>query len=319
MMKAGITVNGSQLTLAMPIERVEDDNFFRTQYKRLKEKSSWPAPTPSGTKIKEYKLYFYKDLEDKFEFNWTDYSGELIEEESHLLPEAYKQLTDRLLTKEESSNSSILLSLKGEWFSKPVPDDEFELNAFMVEHDLGAFNSLMSKYIETRKSRKGIIVLLITMYDLCESRAFEDIIADIRRLFPSLFNGKCILGIIPVALGFGKLDAFKVAPFQVHLPLIFILQQELEIGFKLAEWIENEARTTIQVQIKSPWGDILNKLGLNAAVDKAKQQLEGMGEYKKFFSPYREFFKKAVMKGKLYYVGIDGVGHELGQTIRMKK
>jgi hypothetical protein len=313
MMKAGITVDGSQLTLAMPIDKVADDNFLRKQYKNLRGLSRWPTPNPTA-EIKEYQLYFCKDLIERFPFTWIDYSGELLEEEGHEAQDAYKKVTDR--TKKEST--SVLFPLKGELFAEPIPTDEWELSFFKNDNGYDTFNELMSEYIVSRKSngRPPIIVLLITMYDLCRARDFNDIVNEIQILFPALFNkkGDCFVGIIPISLGHQQGEKFVVRPYQVHLPLVFILLKELEISLKIAELAKEKAGQTIKRERDSFWGSLKEFFDINKDITKAQTLQNEANKYITFFSPYSKMFNRTLQTGRLVF--FDDLRHDIGVEIK---
>ncbi len=309
LMKAGVSVNNIQLTLTMPIkkEKEDDDSLLRKQYKNLREKGIWPAPTPGG-EIKEYNLFFCRDLRDKFPFTWVDYSGELLEEEGYRSGNPYNILTERI--KQEST--SVLFPLIGDAFAQPIPKDEWQLSSFKIEHGYSEFNHLMTEYIGARKEygRPPVIVLLITKYDLCRERDFSEIVDEIQILFPAIFKGDCIVGIIPVSLGKELNGRFAVSPFQIHLPLVFILMQELEISLKIGDMLKKSAGDLIKDERNSLWRSFLEQINLNPRIDSAKLLQEKVETFRAFFLPYQKMLTDAVMKGKMVF--FDDACHYIG-------
>lgn len=307
MMKAGVTIGDCQLSLMMPTEKGADDNYFKLQYRKLKEKSSWPLANPAN-EVNEYELFLVKDLADRLPFSWIDYSGELLEEQGHIEEKAYTTVVNRL--KQEST--SVLFPLKGELFATPIPTNEWELAEFKGDHGYDKFNSLMSEYISSRNNfgRPPIVTLLITMYDLCSQRDFSDIVTEIQTLFPPLFKGKCITGIIPVSLGSGSKGKFVVRPRQVHLPLIFILLQELEITLKAIEGIELKFKGILDRWGNTWYGPLIEKLFGNSTIAEIRDSLKEFKAFRDFFLPFQKVFKRTLEQGTLVYY--DEFPHEIG-------
>jgi len=313
MMRAGVNIGGTQLALSMPNEKSADENYLKKQYKNLKEKSKWPLPT--GDAIQEYEFFLVKDLKDTFPFSWIDYTGELLGLDGHLREKDYKTVIDRL----QSVSTSVLFTLKGELFAQPIPTDEWELSAFKSDNEYDKFNSLMTEYIVSRNekhNRPPVIVLLITMYDLCKERDFDDIVTEIQTIFPALFKKGCITGIIPVSLGVEEKNGkFVVRPFQVHLPLIFLLLKELEISAKIVEIIEPRAAKFVHVEKTSFWGGVRTFFDINKEeLAEAKRLLEMCKFFKEFFGPFEKVFNDTLKKpgNKLVYSDVDGIRHNIG-------
>lgn len=309
MMRAGVTIDGIQLALSMPTEKIADDNYLKVQYKNLKEQSTWPLPT--GDKVQEYEFYLIRDLKDRFPFTWIDYTGELLAEEGHLKTEAYKTVIDRL----KSESTSVLFPLKGELFVQPIPTDEWELSEFKSNNGYDKFNTLMSEYVISRNDhgRRPIILLLITKYDFCRNRNFDDIVTEIQTLFPALFKGNCLTSIIPVSLGsFGQGEKFVVRPFQVHLPLIFILLKELEISKKILEIYELKAKNDIYNEENSVWGQIKDFFDANEKLNEARLMLKMSKAFKEFFEPFEQVFNNTLNKKGNKLVYFDEIRHDIG-------
>jgi GTPase SAR1 family protein len=320
LMRAGINVGNSQLVLST--DQIEKENRLIREYDALKQKSRWPDPT-SNT-VEEYNFLMIKDLKRKYPFTWIDYTGGVLAGTEGSL-ESYETIAKRIKTE----FGSVLFVLDGKSFKKPIPSDEFDLVDFKIENGYDKFNALMSEYIvkQNEYGRPPIIVLLITKYDLCrDERKFDDIVGDIRKLFPALFLQKeskdkrspRVVGIIPVSLGDliseQKETKFKVKPFQIHLPLIFILWKQTEYYKEFFQELESLLNDAIKKEDTSWIGQLTDKFNMNQVKNLAKRELEELRPKKEFLVSFEETFADVIKNAKLLtYEDFDGYHYPINK------
>jgi GTPase SAR1 family protein len=210
--------HGFAVTTVDPDQGVKLSNLWKTLVNESGN-NRWPDKT---NQISIYKFEFSEGLDSKLEFEWVDYRGGAMSEES-------SERDVQELKKQVLQSSGVFLCISGEHLKEKITDG----NKFKISVDTKA--KFMIKYLVdfgkeiSREERQfSPIIITISQYDLCHKRAKEELIEDIKKIFPPLFieNAYWNVMICPVSLGkelAENPDYGRISPKNVDLPVMFAL------------------------------------------------------------------------------------------------
>ena len=186
-------------------------------------KQRWPL---GDDQIRIYNFEFSEGLDSKIKFEWVDYRGAAMSEE-------YNKLEVQELKQHFLQSSGVFLCISGEYLKEKIT----ERNIARIVVDTKA--NFMLKYlvdfgkqIQKEKRQFFPIIITISQYDRCYQRANEELIEDIKKIFPPLFieNAYWNVMICPVSLGKELAlnpDYGRIVPKNVDIPIIFALYCKL--------------------------------------------------------------------------------------------
>lgn len=207
-------------------KRIEENGRLHALWSKIVNESGkqrWPL---GDDQMRIYNFEFSEGLDSKIKFEWVDYRGSAMSEE-------YNQLEVQELKQQFLQSSGVFLCISGKYLQEEIT----ERNIAKIVVDTKA--NFMIKYLVAfgkqihRETRQFFpIIITISQYDLCYQRNKEDVIKDIKRIFPSLFieNAYWHVMICPVSLGEELAlnpDYGKIVPKNVHIPIIFALYCKL--------------------------------------------------------------------------------------------
>lgn len=178
----------------------------------------WPASTAGETATYEFNLNH--GTSPIIGFDWMDYRGGAIKDRNVNAPD-FIELQDRL-----KASSSIFICVSGERLATPIK------SADVARIGVTNINNLLVNTFNPGSNNPPALVIVITKYDKCSHRSKAEIVADVKRLFPSWFaeqSGWLVL-ICPVTLGANLSEnelLGEIEPSGLHVPVIFSLAAEL--------------------------------------------------------------------------------------------
>jgi hypothetical protein len=187
-------------------------------------------PVPNAGQMNSYNFDFSYGFKPIMGFEWIDYRGLALTDRS--TEKDVQELGEYL-----SNSSCLFLCVSGEHLSDRV-------TPFTVRNiKSDRMNQFLQQVISNRKQptseRPFPICIIITKYDLCNHRNKQEVIDDIKKLFPALFtqNSGWLVMICPVSLGkelSNNIEHGNIVPINVHLPIVFAIYAQLrEFGLKL--------------------------------------------------------------------------------------
>ena len=175
-------------------------------------KGNFPQGTGGSTK---YHFKLRKAHREKFEFDWYDYRGKMLEEGGSDNQEEYDDLMSVV-----KDASCILICVDGSWLSK---DKNKSVN--LIQDKSYVINNFLNSYIDN----KGIlppICVVITKYDTCEWK-YEQVYFDaIKESFPFFEDAKTPVFICPICIGNEDSESgfiFNPTDHDIYKPLFFAL------------------------------------------------------------------------------------------------
>lgn len=247
----------------------------------IKGRDRWPEGTVG---IKNYSFELSSGLESilRFtKFDWLDYRGGAMSEEGTIQEVA-------VLRQHIADSSGFFLCISGEHLREPVT------NYNVVEIMSRSQSNLMTNYliqhgrnIPREKREYFPIIITITKYDLCCSRDHDELIKDVKQIFPALFtpNSNWLVMICPVTLGTSlanNKDEANLFPQNIHFPLIFAVYCMLkEICEKQVEIVSNKEQTLKNFLAAHPLIQWINRgkiSKLEAEIKKIDSDLDKVGE-----------------------------------------
>lgn len=187
----------------------------------LQGEDRWP--TPNAAAMEYYGFDFSYGFRPLISFEWLDYRGLALSDRS-----TEQDVTE--LTQYLQASQCLFLCISGEYLMHELtPSTVREIKSDRM-------NQFIQQYISTQKNptpqKPFPVAIVITKYDLCHHRDREEIIADVKKLFQALFtpNSGWLVMICPVSLGrelCNDLDTAKIAPVNVHLPVVFAVYAQL--------------------------------------------------------------------------------------------
>ncbi|MEI7676540.1 MAG: hypothetical protein WCJ03_07155 [Bacteroidales bacterium] len=184
-----------------------------------KGEDRWP---PKNVGLGEnYVFEFSYGFKPMIQFDWLDYRGGALMATS--ADSDRKQLQNQIV-----NSQGVLLCISGELLKKKVDDNS--LQEIGTKSNVKMMNWNLTELSKTRKTTEIIfpVMILITKYDECYQRPREELIADVKKIFSTLFDPNTkgyFIMICPVTLGKGLAEDSNNAninPVNVELPMIFM-------------------------------------------------------------------------------------------------
>lgn len=190
-------------------------------------RSRWPPPTPGEPRTYKFSLCFaLKNADPIIEFDWFEYRGGALVEFTPTSSAAdVGALQNRI-----QATSSILICVSGEHLAtSPGLADYKKIGVSRI-------NQIVGESISNGNNAPPAVVIVITKFDLCQHREWEEIVADIQKMFQPFFAPEAgwLVLICPVTLGYdlkkgsasGEPEG-KIQPVNVEHPIAFSLYAEL--------------------------------------------------------------------------------------------
>lgn len=181
-------------------------------------------PPPNAAEMKTYAFDFSYGFKQIIGFEWLDYRGLALTDRS--TEKDVQELSEYL-----GDSSCAFLCVSGEYLGSQV-------TPFTVRDTKSdRMNQFMQQVISTIKKPTSThpfpIAITITKYDLCNHREKQEVIEDIKKLFPALFtpNSGWSVMICPVSLGkelSQNIEQGNIVPINIHLPVIFAIYSQLK-------------------------------------------------------------------------------------------
>ena len=186
-----------------------------------KKSDRWPLPTPGESTIYNFNLHFGNKQKVITRFDWYEYRGGALIDNSENSDEEISQLSMRI-----RDSSCLMICLSGKHI---VESDKL---AASIKMGVPQINDFISDAVGNKQNLPPSIVIAITKYDLCSYESKNDLIEDVKEMFPALFakKTKWLVMICPVTLGYDlAADPIigRISPINVHYPIIFSLYAEL--------------------------------------------------------------------------------------------
>ncbi|MDF5711445.1 MAG: hypothetical protein PUP90_28160 [Nostoc sp. S4] len=232
--------HGFTISTVDPDENVRLNNLWENLI-GTQGRDRWPEGT---IEIKNYIFEFTEGLNSSIIFEWLDYRGGAMSEEA-----TNNEVAE--LRRHIAESSGFFLCISGEDLRYPITDNS------LVEVMVKTKARFMTDYLVqhgkniSREDRQYFpVIITITKFDLCYHRTHSELIEDIKRIFPPLFNlnSHWFVMICPVTLGISLAqngDTGKIFPQNIHFPLIFALYCQLAKIGKLKEERLNEDKEII--------------------------------------------------------------------------
>jgi hypothetical protein len=242
----------------------------------LKNEKRWPPP--NAGEVLDYKFSLDYGFKPIMSFNWMDYRGDAMRDSSS--EEDVRKLIDRL-----QRSSCIFLCVSGEHLTERL-DRRF----FLIARDAQAdrMNQFMIKVFEAARptsQRPFPVVVVITKYDICAHRRPDEVVADVKRMFPSLFvpGSGWLTMICPVSLGKGLVqdrNRGDIDPINIHIPVMFAIYAKLrEVGAARSEQIESLREAIAHMRQRNWLIRLLTQSELDDRVrssDELEREIEGI-------------------------------------------
>ena len=266
----------------------DEDLELSDKWDALVEDRVWPDSTQEGTE-KSYKLDFCYGAKPILPFEWLDYRGGALRDNSSTSD--VKRLIDYA-----KQSDCIFICISGEHLTEEIVDSSGAVNnnakaKAARKSQTRRINKLIQDIgaeVKASSTKPFPIAIVITKYDLCMQRGKEAVIRDIKELLDPLFtvNSSWLTAIIPVSLGKDVASGGEINPLAIHLPVVFAvyiqlrntasqlnLSRELVSGQLtdaksrnvLIRWLNSSEIDNKEIRIKeleSQFSDILQKMQL---------------------------------------------------------
>ena len=189
-----IGVNG----LTLSAQDLDDDIRLTDMWEKLvevKDSNRWPPPNNNDPI--NYVFNFNYGFKPIMQFEWLDYRGgaifDLTGEKD--VPALINQL---------AASHCVFLCVSGAHLTEPITPQRLPL--INREARINRMNAHMAKVgerVRPTSQRPFPVVIVLTKYDLCSNRPPEEVIEDVKKLFPALFasNSGWLTLLCPVSLG----------------------------------------------------------------------------------------------------------------------
>lgn len=204
-----------------------------------RDEKRWPPPTGEA-ETKDYKFNFNFGLKPIMKFEWMDYRGGALSDDS-----TNEDVQELLRQVEECS--CLFLCVSGEYLQQKagwVSASKIKANR------MNALLTKIAERLQVSESRPFPVSIVITKFDLCKERSKEDIIEDVKILFQGLFTPASgwLVSIFPVSLlGRGSIDdtnKAEIDPVNLHYPVAFAVYAKFrELGLDHRATIESDRIT----------------------------------------------------------------------------
>jgi len=207
--------------LSLSAKDLDDDLRLTDMWEKLvevKDEKRWPPPNDQNPISYEFQFnYGFKPILD---FEWLDYRGGAI---ASLTSEADVPM----LVQQLSASNCIFLCVSGEYLKDPLTPQGLAFVARETRiNRMSAHMAKVGERVKPSKQKPFPVVIVITKYDVCSNRGPDEVIEDIKKLFPSLFtpNAGWLTMICPVSLGMelaNDKNSGDIRPINLHLPIAF--------------------------------------------------------------------------------------------------
>jgi GTPase SAR1 family protein len=184
----------------------------------------WPLPTnPGESVVYNFNLHFGNQPKPIIGFDWYEYRGGALLDFSDTSGQEVNQLRKRL-----QDSSSIMICLSGQHL---LESDKLRVRA-KRKMGVGRINEFIRESLNAGNNIPPSVVITITKYDLCRYESKEDLLKEIKEMFPPLFSEKTqwLVMVCPVTLGYelaAEPNDGEIKPSNLHYPIIFSLYAEL--------------------------------------------------------------------------------------------
>lgn len=188
----------------------DDNRLMRAWSALLKEGAERQWPVPTSASIERYEFQFKRGLNRTLmDFEWIDYRGGALLDESTNAQELNEQLVD---------SDCLFFCVDGGLLAEPVGNRVYQLDDEMCIS--------RAKVLLDKLPKKVPIVILITKHDLCRQRKKDALLHDIKKLFDAwLVPGEnWDVMVCPVTLGGDlatDLNSGPINPRNMYLPLVY--------------------------------------------------------------------------------------------------
>jgi GTPase SAR1 family protein len=228
----------------------------------------WPLGTDQALTYAFEFCYAYKSIA---KFEWLDYRGSAMSDQSEA--QDVKKLRDYI-----SESSCLFLCISGEHLREKVTS--VNLANVLINTKANIMGGHLAYLSQTLKAKRKYFPIVITLnkYD-CIDRPQEELIEDVKQLFPPLFaeNSDWLVMICPTSLGrelAQDKNSGRIEPKNLDLPVVFALFSILRESFlaehkrwkEIGEELEN---------LENGWMRVLNRGKI-----KQKQQEEESSQNK---------------------------------------
>ena len=227
----------------------------------------WPLPTPGEPRTYNFNLCFA--LNNRIiNFDWFEYrGGALVEFPSTANSEDVQALSDRI-----QITSSILICVSGEHLT--TTPNFVDCKKIGVDR----INQIIGGAMKNGENIPPAVVIVITKFDLCKHRSWNDIVSDIKDMFSPFFSeeAKWLVLICPVSLGLDLKENSEsggmegdINPINVHHPIFFSLYAELLRKY----WQLNTSLERNIQAYESLEDDILQQIFQRKAVSRSEEDI----------------------------------------------
>lgn len=265
-------------------EDVNDDLHLGNLWENLIEGGDgrWPSGTSESY---EYTFDFQYGLRTLRTIKWLDYRGGAIRDAAE--EKDVTNLISYLL-----KSSCVFLCVPGEWFIHSAA-----LNSHW-KITVKRLNLLMKKLYDNLPKEGNLfpVTFVVTKSDLCKHRSYEDLAADIKKMFHVLFieDAKFLVSICPVSLGYGLAQdqsRGKIDPVNMDIPLLNAVYLDLRNSI-------GNLKKRINVIENNPISKILKSISPRLCGSELKETTKLLQEMNLAFSKLPSH-----MKGLNFYIG----------------
>jgi GTPase SAR1 family protein len=232
-----------------------------------------PDRWPSGTdQAVIYAFEFCYALKPIIQFEWLDYRGSAMSDQSDA--QDVKELRKYI-----SESSCLFLCISGEHLREKVTSVNLANVSINTKANImGGHLAYLSQTINKAKIKYFPIVITLNKYD-CIDRPKEELIEDIKQLFPPLFaeNSDWLVMICPTSLGrelAQDKNSGRIEPQNLDLPVVFALFSILRESFLAEHKRWKEIGEELE-KLENGWMRVLNRRNI-----KQKQQEEESSQNK---------------------------------------
>jgi GTPase SAR1 family protein len=252
-------------------------------------------PVPNAGELTSYKFDFSYGFKPIMGFEWLDYRGLALTDRS--TEKDVQELAEYLV-----NSSCLLLCVSGAYLSDSVTP----FTVRDVKSD--RMNQFIQQVISNKRKHTSDhpfpIVIVITKYDLCNHRDKQEVIEDIKKLFPALFTSDSgwLVMICPVSLGkelSSNIEHGNIVPINVHLPIVFSIYAQLrEFGLAL-----KTERNNVYEQIEKLKTSKLAQLFRTNEIDEKNARLQQLEKTIKTVEENMAFLSEELKQTSLFLDG----------------
>ncbi len=300
--------HGFTITTVDPDENVRLNNLWANLISTVGSRR-WPDKT---NQMKTYKFEFSEGLDSSIRFEWLDYRGGALSQESASDSDIV-ELRNQIL-----QSSGLFFCISGEHLREKItagslPKVIVESKArFMTDYLVH-----LRKRVKREERQYFPIIITVSKYDLCYDRPKEELLEDIKKVFKPVFaeHTHWLVMICPVSLGKGLAfdkHSSKIIPKNLHLPLIFALYCKLgEIRKRQNEMYKNNDEILDKLLNSSAF----TRIAQGSKIANLEKKLENIDKYREQIN---HLMKRIVVELKKQNADIYYNGQEIDFNFKLE-